>query len=58
MSAHRGWLVEPLPPRKEWHESHYSRMADKIAARYRMAAAEVEIYLQVKGRFNRASCQD
>lgn len=26
MSARRGWIGEPQPPR-EWHESIYSRMA-------------------------------
>jgi hypothetical protein len=34
MSAERGWIGEPQPARK-WHESHYSRMADRIAARDR-----------------------
>jgi hypothetical protein len=32
MSAERGWIGEPQPTR-EWHASHYSRIADKIASR-------------------------
>jgi hypothetical protein len=32
MSAERGWIVEPQPAR-QWHDSHYSREADRIAAR-------------------------
>jgi hypothetical protein len=33
MSAERGWIAEPQPAR-QWHDSHYSREADRIAARY------------------------
>jgi hypothetical protein len=32
LSTERGWIGGPQPAR-EWHESHYSRMADRIAAR-------------------------
>jgi hypothetical protein len=31
MSAERGWIGEPQPAR-QWHDSHYSRQADRIAA--------------------------
>lgn len=31
MSAKRGWIGEPQPAR-QWHESHYSREADRIRA--------------------------
>lgn len=33
MSAERGWISEPVKDRQpsEWHDSHYSRMADRIA---------------------------
>jgi hypothetical protein len=34
VSAERGWIAEPQPAR-EWHDSHYSREADRIAARDR-----------------------
>jgi hypothetical protein len=30
MSAERGWIGEPQPAR-QWHDSHYSREADRIA---------------------------
>jgi hypothetical protein len=29
MSAERGWIGDPQPP-KEWHDSHYSRQADRL----------------------------
>jgi hypothetical protein len=29
MSAERGWIGEPQPE-VEWHDSHYSRMADRL----------------------------
>jgi hypothetical protein len=29
VSARQGWIFDPQPP-KEWHDSHYSRQADKI----------------------------
>ena len=29
-AAERGWLIEPQP-QPEWRESHYSRIADRIA---------------------------
>ena len=32
MRAERGWIGEPQPAR-QWHDSHYSREADRIAAR-------------------------
>jgi hypothetical protein len=47
MSAEKGWIGEPQPA-AEWHDSHYSRMGDKIAARDREAAAEVERALLAK----------
>ena len=31
MSAEKGWIGEPQPVEK-WHDSHYSRTADRIAA--------------------------
>jgi hypothetical protein len=37
MSAERGWIGEPQPARP-WHDCHYSRMADRIAARDREVA--------------------
>jgi hypothetical protein len=37
MSAERGWIGEPQPAR-QWHDSHYSREADRIAARDREVA--------------------
>jgi hypothetical protein len=37
MSAERGWIAEPQPAR-QWHDSHYSREADRIAARDREVA--------------------
>jgi len=40
VSAERGRIVEPPPPQTEWRGSRYSRMADKIAAQAREAAAE------------------
>jgi uncharacterized protein with PIN domain len=30
MSAEQGWIGEPQQ-KVQWHESHYSRMADRIA---------------------------
>ena len=30
MSAERGWIGDPQPS-VEWHDSHYSRMAEKVA---------------------------
>jgi hypothetical protein len=36
MSAERGWIGDPQPE-KQWHDSHYSREADSIAARSRPA---------------------
>jgi hypothetical protein len=48
MSTERGWIVEPPPPQKDWRDSHYSRMADRIAARDREAAAEVKRALLAK----------
>lgn len=30
MSAEQGWIGEPQPT-LQWHDSHYSRMADRIA---------------------------
>lgn len=47
MSAERGWIGEPQRAR-QWHDSHYSREADRIAARDREAAAEVERALLAK----------
>jgi hypothetical protein len=32
MSAERGWIGDPQPS-VEWRDSHYSREADRIAAR-------------------------
>jgi hypothetical protein len=32
MSAERGWIGEPQP-QTQWHDSHYSRQADKITAK-------------------------
>lgn len=29
MSAERGWIGDPQPP-KEWHDSRYSRQADRL----------------------------
>lgn len=29
MSAERGWIGDPQPS-KEWHDSHYSREADRL----------------------------
>jgi hypothetical protein len=37
MGAERGWIAEPQPAR-QWHDSHYSREADRIAARDRGTA--------------------
>ena len=37
MNAERGWIASPQPT-VEWHQSHYSRMADRIAARDREVA--------------------
>jgi hypothetical protein len=34
VSAERGWIGDPQPAR-QWHDSHYSREADRIAARDR-----------------------
>jgi hypothetical protein len=34
MSAERGWIAGPQLAR-QWHDSHYSREADRIAARDR-----------------------
>ena len=36
MSAERGWIGDPQPER-QWHDSHYSREADRIEARSRPA---------------------
>jgi hypothetical protein len=33
MNAERGWIASPQP-KVEWHQSHYSREAERIAARY------------------------
>jgi hypothetical protein len=30
MSSEQGWIGEPQQP-VQWHDSHYSRMADRIA---------------------------
>jgi len=30
MSAEQGWIAEPQPV-AQWHDSHFSRMADRIA---------------------------
>jgi hypothetical protein len=38
MSAERGWIGEPQSARP-WHGSHYSREADRIAARDRGTAS-------------------
>ena len=32
MSARKGWIFDDPPPPSEWHDSHYSRMADRISA--------------------------
>jgi|GraSoiStandDraft_46_1057282.scaffolds.fasta_scaffold1224949_1 hypothetical protein len=34
MSAKRGWIGQPQPT-QEWHDSHYSRQADRIAEKNR-----------------------
>jgi len=31
MSAERGWIGDPQPS-VEWHDSHYSRQADRVNA--------------------------
>jgi hypothetical protein len=55
LSAERGWIVEPPPPQREWRDSHYSREADRIAARDREAAAEAST---PTGRVNDRSAVD
>jgi hypothetical protein len=38
MNAERGWIASPQP-KVEWHQSHYSREAERIAARVEEWAA-------------------
>ncbi len=41
MSAERGWIGDPQAP-VEWRDSHYSREAERIAARDRVTAPVID----------------